>query len=92
MASTPKNATKDFISCNEEIFPTVYRLLQILITLPVTATCIKRSFSSLRRLKIYLRNTTGESPLNGLANIHCDVVVNYCSSTDEIIEKLVLLS
>jgi hypothetical protein len=38
----------------------------------------------LRRLKTYLRNTTGENRLNGLAvmNIHRDIVV----TTDEIID------
>jgi len=47
---TPKNAMEVFIDCNEEIFHTVHRLLQILITLPVSASS-ERSFSSVRRLK-----------------------------------------
>jgi len=86
----PKNATEAFINCNEEIFPTVHRLLKILITLPVTTATSERSFSSLRRLKTYLRNTTGENRLNGLAvmNIHRDLVV----TTDEIIDTLALKS
>jgi len=48
-----------------------------LITLPVTTASSERYFSSLRRLKTYLRNTTGENRLNGLAvmNIHRDLVV-----------------
>lgn len=84
----PKNATEAFINCNEEIFPTVHKLLKILITLPVTTASSERSFSSLRRLKTYLRNTTGENRLNGLAvmNIHRDLVV----TTDEIIDTLAL--
>ncbi|CAI6376013.1 unnamed protein product [Macrosiphum euphorbiae] len=84
----PKNATEAFINCNEEIFPTVHQLLKILITLPVTTASSERSFSSLRRLKTYLRNTTGENRLNGLAvmNIHRDLVV----TTDEIIDTLAL--
>jgi len=34
--NTTKNATEAFIGCNKEIFPTVHRILLILITLPVT--------------------------------------------------------
>lgn len=39
----------------------------------------ERSFSSLRRLKTYLRNKTGENRLNGLAllNVHRDIEVPY---------------
>lgn len=82
----PKNVTEAFFDSNEDIFPTVYRLLQVLITLPVTTASSETSFSSLRRLKTYLRNTTGENRLNGLAviNIHRDLVV----TTDEIIDTL----
>jgi len=82
----PKNATEAFFDCNEDIIPTVHRLLQILITLSVTTASSERSSSSLRRLKTYLRNTTGENRLNGLTvmNIHRDLVV----TTDEIIDTL----
>jgi hypothetical protein len=61
-----------------------------LITLSVTTASSERSFSSLRCLKIYLRNTTGENRSNGLAvmNIHRDLVV----TTDEIIDSLALKS
>jgi hypothetical protein len=47
-------------------------------TLPVTTCSSERSFSSLRRLKTYLRNTIGEDRLNGLAllNIHRDIKVD----------------
>lgn len=47
----PKNATKALIGCYEEIFPTVHRLLLILITLTVTRVSGERSFPSLRRLE-----------------------------------------
>jgi len=47
-------------------------------TLPVTTCSSERSFSTLRRLKTYLRNTTGEDRLNGLAllNIHRDIKID----------------
>ncbi|XP_044574048.1 52 kDa repressor of the inhibitor of the protein kinase-like [Drosophila ananassae] len=63
--------------CDETFYPTVYRFLQIGATLPETVASSERSFSTLRRLKTYLRNKTGEQRLNGLAllNIHRDLEV-----------------
>ncbi|XP_032309426.1 52 kDa repressor of the inhibitor of the protein kinase-like [Drosophila ananassae] len=63
--------------CDETFYPTVYRFLQIGATLPVTVASSERSFSTLRRLKTYLRNKAGEQRLNGLAllNIHLDLEV-----------------
>ena len=42
------------------------RLLKIYFTCPVTSATAERSFSSLRKIKTYLRNTISESRLNNL--------------------------
>ena len=54
-------------------------LIQILATLPVTTNTNKRSFSALRYLKTYLRNTTKEVRLNGLALLfgHRDISIDF---------------
>ena len=54
-------------------------------TLPVTTA--ERSFSSLRRLKTYLRTTMNEERLNGLAlmAIHREIPVN----SEKVIEEFV---
>ncbi|XP_008178902.1 52 kDa repressor of the inhibitor of the protein kinase-like [Acyrthosiphon pisum] len=75
--------------CNPDLFPNIYKLLQILITLPITSCEAERSFSTLKRIKSYLRNSTSERRLNGLAalNIHYEVsvtpeeVISHLSST-----------
>jgi hypothetical protein len=53
--------------------------------LPVSIATPERSFSCLKRIKTYLRNTTGQERLNGLAsmNIHKDINV----SVDEVFEE-----
>jgi hypothetical protein len=53
--------------------------------LPVSIATTERSFSCLKRIKTYLRNTTGQDRLNGLAsmNIHKDINV----SVDEVFEE-----
>ncbi|KAL4130683.1 hypothetical protein QTP88_008087 [Uroleucon formosanum] len=55
--------------CDELLFPKVYQYLKIGATLPVTVASVERSFSTLKRLKSYLRNSTGENRLNGLAHL-----------------------
>ena len=64
------------------------KLLQIFATLPVTSCEPERSFSTLKRIKTYHRNTTGQLRLNGLAslNIHREVEV----TVEEVIQKLSL--
>ena len=55
-------------------------LIQILATLPVTLLPqIERSFSALKHLKTYLRNTTKQVRLNGLASlyVHCDISFRF---------------
>lgn len=81
-----RKAMNYYIACNEKIFPSISTLLKILVTLPVSTSTSERSFSSLRRLKTYLRNTTGQQRLNGLAmlNIHREISI----SADEVLDEL----
>jgi len=63
-------------ACNSDLYPNIHALLQLLLCLPVGSCCCERSFSAPRRLKTYLRTTTSETRLNGLADIHKDIHVN----------------
>ena len=60
-------------------YPSSAVLIQIFATLPVTTATNKPSFSALKYLKPYLRNTTKEVRLNGLAllSVHCDVSLDF---------------
>lgn len=63
----------------------------MLSILPVSTASVERSFSTLKRIKLYLRNSTDETRLNGLAlmNIHRDlhidseVIINMFASKKE---------
>ena len=50
-----------------QILPEVTNLLRLYLTLPVTSCTAERSFSSLRRLKTYLRSTVTQKRLNHIA-------------------------
>lgn len=74
-----------YFQCDSQVYPVISKLLQILITLLETTATGERSFSTLRRLKTYLRNTTGQQRLNGMAtlNIHHDIEVKPDLVLDE---------
>ncbi|XP_025194212.1 52 kDa repressor of the inhibitor of the protein kinase-like [Melanaphis sacchari] len=58
-------------------YPNIKRLLMLFATIPVTTCMSERLFSSLKRIKTYLKSTMGESRLNGLVllNIHPEIII-----------------
>lgn len=55
-------------SCNlQETFSETVLLMNILITTPMTTAEAERCFSTLKRIKTFLRNTMGQERLNALA-------------------------
>ncbi|XP_025419323.1 zinc finger MYM-type protein 1-like, partial [Sipha flava] len=58
--------------CNEILYPNIKKILHIIACLPVSVASAERSFSTIRRLKTWLRSNMGEERLVGLAllNIH----------------------
>ncbi|KAL4098959.1 hypothetical protein QTP88_023465 [Uroleucon formosanum] len=71
----PTTAIEALSVCDNLMYPNMYELLKILAIIPISTATAERSFSTLRRLKTYLRNTTSESRLVGLAllTIHRDI-------------------
>ena len=67
VAKKATDALNSIKECCPDAFPNIFTLITILLTLPVTTCTSERSFSTLRRLKTYLRNTTGTTRMNGLA-------------------------
>ncbi|GBM85350.1 repressor of the inhibitor of the protein kinase [Araneus ventricosus] len=81
----PETAISSLEKCDKTFFPNIYILLKLLAVVPVSVATVESSFSSLRRLKTYLRNTTSESRLNGLAllSIHRDIKIR----DEEVLDK-----
>lgn len=61
------------------VFPNLYSLLKIAVTLPVTSVTTERSFSKLKRVKTDLRSTIGGDRLEGLITIasEWDISIDY---------------
>ena len=60
-------------------YPSLAVLIQILATLPVTTATNNCSFSAFKYLETYLRNTTKEVRLNGVAllYVHRDISSDF---------------
>ena len=81
--------------CNEEFYPNISTILQLLLTLPVGSCACERSFSPLRRLKHWSRTSMANARLNGLAlayiqmnkptEIDSSSVLKFCSVLKKII-------
>ena len=58
------------------LFPAVRKAILIALTLPATSCTVERSFSTLRRVKTWLRSTMSDSRLSGLCmlSVHRDKV------------------
>lgn len=74
----PSSVIEALSNCQKDFFPNIHFLIKVLATLPVTTCTPERTFSSLRRLKTYLRNSTGQDRLTGLTlmTIHRDIHIN----------------
>ena len=74
VSTVPSSAIEALCTCHADICPNVYILLTILGTFPVSNATGKRSFSTMRRLKTYLRSSFGNERMTGLAllSIHKD--------------------
>ena len=78
--SLPYNTLGVLLSAKEiHTYPSLEVLLQILTTGPATTATNERSFSALRYLQTYLRLTTKEDRLNGLALlfVHRDLTIDF---------------
>lgn len=56
------------------MFSEVRKLLQLYLTVPITSSTSERSFSALRQIKTYLRNTMGQARMNHavICYVHSD--------------------
>ncbi|CAI6365765.1 unnamed protein product [Macrosiphum euphorbiae] len=83
----PDNAIEAFSSCNAKVFPNIKSFLQILSTMPVGVASAERSFSTLRRMKTWLRSGMGETRLTGLCLLHVHREVNVNELIQSVIER-----
>ncbi|CAG9571675.1 unnamed protein product [Danaus chrysippus] len=69
----------------DSFYPKVKIALEILLAMPYSTATIQRSFSTLRRVKTWLRSTMTEDRLNGLCmlSVHREFVKSMSDSFTE---------
>lgn len=74
--SSAQNVMQSMSSEVRLLFSQVEQLVRLMLVCPVTSCTAERSFSSLRRLKTWLRTTMSQTRLNSVAvcNIHQDIL------------------
>ena len=72
------------------MFPHVESLVRLLLVNPASSATAERSFSSLRRLKTYLRSTCGQQRLNSIALCHVYKDIIDDIDVDEIMKEFIL--
>ena len=76
--SLPTDLSVVFDLCDHVQYPFTHKLFQIIKTCPVSVASAESSFSTLRRIKTWLRTRMTQDRLVGLAllNVHRDILVN----------------
>lgn len=68
-----KNSTDDLKQIlNKEVFPNLYKLMQVALTIPVSSATCERSFSTMRRLKNWLRSSMLQQRFTNLSVINIE--------------------
>lgn len=75
------------VSALEPAFPTLNKLMQIALTIVVSTASCERSFSSLKRIKSYLRSTMAEERLVDLAMLSSEKDLAQSICLEEVINE-----
>ena len=90
--SSCADALRNMVPAMRFMFPTVEALVRLLLVNPASSASAERSFSSLRRLKTYIRSTCGQLRLNSrpiaMCHIHKHILddVDVCNSMREFVQ------
>ena len=55
-----ESSLEECIRQTEDVLPNLHAVFVVLLTMPVSVASAERSLSAFKRLKTYLRNTTGQ--------------------------------
>ena len=81
----PADAQGTFSATNASVFGNIFVLVVLLCIFPVTTCTCERSVSTLRRVKTFLRTSTGEDRLSALSvlSVHRDVLLDLTEVVDK---------
>lgn len=74
-------------ACDVDLYPNIHVFLKILATLPISAATAERSFSTLRRVKTWLRASMLEERLTALLHIHPEITPDVANIINRFANK-----
>lgn len=74
--TTWETAIDTLFNLEREFYPTIAKYIKILVTMPISVATAERSFSTLRRLKTWMRSCMTQDRLVGLALLHIHREIN----------------
>ena len=83
----PKTANDALVQCSARFYPAINKILTIFLTVPVGSVSCERSFSGLRRLKLWTRASMSQDRLSGLAMLMIHRGSEFIPSPREVYEK-----
>jgi len=55
-----------------QVFPNLYKMIQIALTLPISSATCERSFSAMRKIKTWLRTSIHQKKFNELSILYIE--------------------
>ena len=87
-ASTVGSVSREHLqkTVTRAVYPNLYILLQLALTLPVGSATSERSFSAMRRIRNWLRLTTGAARFSSLAVLHIERDITARLSLETVVD------
>lgn len=74
----------------KEVMPDVYKLFSLILTISSTSVSVERSFSCLKRIKTYLRNSTSQQRLSSLSTISIEkLLIQQLKENEPFYEEII---
>lgn len=89
MEEKPERLIDVLKAANADLYPSIHKILSVLLTMPVSSATSERSFSAMRRVKNYLRSTMGDERLSNLSlmHIHRQIAITKNKVLDDFINS-----
>lgn len=68
-----------------EVYPNLYKLLKVALTIPVSSATCERSFSAMRRIKNWLRSSMIQERFTNLSTLHIEREISNVLNIDDVL-------
>lgn len=79
------NDVKEVIE--KQTYPNLYKLLQVALSIPISSATCERSFSSMRRIKNWLRSSMAQDRFTFLSILNIERDITNKVNVDDIVNK-----